>query len=99
MVQCISCYSVSDSGKNESSKTLDETFNILLEFGELDLDEFFADSDPPAHPLEIIGFWEELSKVADALQRVHYPVSQNTDGGQQPLHGYVALLSVVAEAC
>ncbi|PGH18774.1 hypothetical protein AJ79_00187 [Helicocarpus griseus UAMH5409] len=49
------------------------TYNLLLEFGERDLDEFWADLEnaPPARTEEIICFWESLFDVAKALQKVH----------------------------
>ena len=69
------------------------THNILLEFGELDLDEFFAHelSSPPVRPFEIISFWESLFKVATALDLVHN-LKIIEDGETRYFHGYVASL-------
>jgi len=41
------------------------SFNILMEFGNWDLEQWFADptTTPPTGPEEIIYFWEELFKV------------------------------------
>lgn len=49
-------------------------FNILLEFGELDLDEFFYENGrlPPVLPDEIHGFWSELFEVAKAVKDIHF---------------------------
>ena len=48
------------------------TYNLLLEFGQEDLDEYFAGpSSPPVRAEEIIRFWESLFKVADAIKSVH----------------------------
>ncbi|OQU97590.1 Protein kinase domain-containing protein isoform 2 [Cladophialophora immunda] len=67
------------------------THNILLEFGELDLDEFFAHefSSPPVRSLEIISFWESLFKIAEALQRIHNLKFQN-DGKTHEFYGWHA---------
>ncbi|OAP62701.1 hypothetical protein AYL99_01928 [Fonsecaea erecta] len=67
------------------------THNILLEFGELDLDEFFAHeySSPPVRSLEIISFWKSLFKIAEALRRIHN-LKIRRDGETQEFHGWHA---------
>ena len=87
MVQCICSYSLTESPNQVRPSSRELTHNILLEYGELDLDEFFADFDPPVHPLEIIGFWQKFLKTADALHKVHYPNLQNRDKVKESLHG------------
>ena len=52
------------------SKTI-ETYNILLEFGEMDLGVYFSECLPPVLPLEIEAFWRSLFAVADAVKGVH----------------------------
>lgn len=47
------------------------TTNILLEWGETDLDDFFAERQPPVLGSEVRIFWKELFGVAEALQSVH----------------------------
>jgi hypothetical protein len=47
------------------------TFNIILEFGELDLDEYFFDRSPPILPAEIRLFWKDLFVVAKAVKGIH----------------------------
>jgi hypothetical protein len=47
------------------------TYNILLEYGECDLDEFFIDRTPPVLANETRFFWERLFEVAKALERIH----------------------------
>ena len=89
MVQCICSYSLPEYSEEGGGKVLTRTHNILLEFGEFDLDEFFLEFDSPVHPLEIIGFWKKFFKVADALYKLHYLNFQNRDGQQEPLHGFV----------
>lgn len=47
------------------------TYNILLEYGEFDLEEYFVERLPPANPNEIREFWTSLFAVADALKGIH----------------------------
>lgn len=49
--------------------------NIILEYGQQDLDEYLADTYPPVLNTEIIAFWEDLFKVAATLK--HY-INSNT---------------------
>lgn len=50
---------------------MDRTWNILLEYGDLDLDEYFLERLPPVFPINILGFWEDLFEVGDAIKGVH----------------------------
>lgn len=47
------------------------TYNILLEFGEWDLEDFFLDRLPPALQIEVEQFWGNLFGVADAVEHIH----------------------------
>jgi hypothetical protein len=67
------------------------TFNILLEFGELDLDEFFAEVRPPRLSSEIHQFWSDLFKVAKALEKFHNVELRYDDGRDQHISGLVNL--------
>lgn len=69
IVRYLGCYSHRDVRCGDDGNT----FNILLEFGQMDLDEYCADTVniPPVRSLEIIRFWESLFKVAYAIRRVH----------------------------
>ncbi|XXG99358.1 hypothetical protein Hte_005695 [Hypoxylon texense] len=62
--------------------TVDRTYNILLEYGEEDLEEFFASSRnyPPILNTETIQFWESLANVANALHSMHNLVLKRQDG-------------------
>lgn len=53
------------------------TFNILLEWGEADLEDFFAERQPPVFGSEVRIFWKELFDVAEALPRVHNFTKKN----------------------
>ena len=48
-------------------------FHILLEFGELDLDEFFFEEGrlPPVLPNEVRGFWADVFDVSKAVKDIH----------------------------
>jgi hypothetical protein len=52
-------------------ESLDKTFNILLEYGDLDLDEYFLERLPPVFPTEIMRFWKDLFEVSEAIKGVH----------------------------
>jgi hypothetical protein len=62
------------------------TYNILLEFGDCDLDEFFAERLPPVFETEVEGFWRALFEVADAVEGIHN-LNICTDGMTQEYHG------------
>jgi hypothetical protein len=69
---------------------LGRTYNLLLEYGELDLDQYWADETnvPPVRAMEIIRYWEKLFEIAVAIRQVHHlDLSQ----GKTPLkyYGYV----------
>jgi hypothetical protein len=70
MVQFLGQFVYDKIGPSGTRETL---YNILLEFGEFDLEEFFGDQQqyPPVLQLEIVDFWQSFFKVADAISRVH----------------------------
>jgi hypothetical protein len=47
------------------------TYNILLEFGECDLDEYFIERNSPILPNEIVAFWKGLFDVVNAVEWIH----------------------------
>lgn len=63
------------------------TFNLLLEYGEQDLDEFFFQDRPPCLTLEIHQFWSDLLEIAKALARVHNLQLRYDDGRDQHTRG------------
>lgn len=63
-----------------------DTYNILLEFGDLDLAEYFADRLPPVLQIETEDFWIGLFDVADALEGIHNRQA-NTGGVVQEYYG------------
>lgn len=47
------------------------TFSLLLEYGDLDLDEYFALDDVPATISQIADFWQHLSQIGNAIVAIH----------------------------
>jgi hypothetical protein len=85
MVQYLGHYSLNEDPNDGCSPS----HNILLEYGEHDLEEFFASpiSYPPVRTPEIIGFWRSLFKVAEALKRIHI-LDHEQDGQTDEFYGY-----------
>ena len=71
----------------DSCKT---TQNILLEYGEFDLDEFFAERLPPVLRNEVEDFWTALFQVAFAVDSIHN-LTITTGGVAREYHGYGAV--------
>lgn len=87
IVRCFGDYS--HEGQGNVPET---TCNILLEFGDLDLDEFFAERSPPILPSEIVDFWKDLFEISEAVQRIHN-LEIRTDGLVQDYNGYIPILA------
>jgi len=93
MVRCLGDYSQAevpwhreDVDSDSKSAMMRVTHNILLEYGELDLDEFFFDLSPPIPSKEISLFWENLSVIAHAIAGIHQ-FEIRRGGVQQVYHG------------
>jgi hypothetical protein len=69
IVRYLGCYT-HDYGEGSHC---DKTYNLLLECGERDLYEAWADETnvPPVRAEEIIQFWKSLFEVAGAVSHVH----------------------------
>lgn len=63
--------------------------HIMLEYGEMDLDEYLADTYPPVLNGEIRQFWEELFSVARTLERIQNLEYDSRDGKRQYYRGKV----------
>jgi hypothetical protein len=63
-----------------------DKYNILLEYGELDLDELFAAQLPPVLQREIQEFWIALFDVAKAVDGIHN-LKQHSSGTTLEYHG------------
>jgi hypothetical protein len=57
--------------KNQGNQQVHGTRNIILEYGESDLEAYFADHAPPFLQQDIVDFWRNLFSVADAVKRIH----------------------------
>lgn len=75
--------------------TVARTYNLLLEYGEEDLEEFFASTRnyPPILNTETIQFWESLANVANALHSMHNLVLKRQDGRHHFFSGYCSNIS------
>jgi hypothetical protein len=71
MVQFLGEYTHESDQVSGTSEASDKTYNILLEYGDLDLDEYFYERLPPVFPTEILRFWKDLFEVGDAIKGVH----------------------------
>lgn len=89
IVRYLGCYT-HDYGEGSD---MGKTYNLLLEFGEKDLYELWADETnvPPVRAREIIRFWDSLFEVAHAIRHVHH--LELPHGKNAPLRydGYVVL--------
>ena len=65
------------------------TANILLEYGELDLDEYLAGLAPPSLNSEIIAFWDSVFAVATTLKEFHSVEVPGSDGQRRRFAGFV----------
>jgi hypothetical protein len=55
------------------------TYNILLEYGQYDLEERFLFARSPVFGKELLEFWKDLFEVADAVEGVHNLKYQRED--------------------
>lgn len=94
MVQCLGGYShreIQHPATENSPDVAPEgktkvTDNILLEYGDRDLEELFAARLPPVLPEEIEAFWVDLFEVAHAVKGIHH-FKINYDGVVQEYFG------------
>ena len=95
MVKCLGTFEWKEPAdkKGESSEGSDlpgpsmvTTHNILYEYGEVDLDEYFVQNHPPLLAQEILNFWETLYAVAGAIEAIH---DLRTTTGRGTFKGYI----------
>ena len=92
IIRYLGCYCHDENVPRSEGVSTNTTYNLLLEYGQVDLDEYCADltNVPPVRAMEIIRFWESLFKVADAIRRVHKV--RIRQGKQEKFYdGYVSL--------
>ena len=47
------------------------TYNILLQYGDCDLTEYFIQTYPPLFPSDLYEFWQDLFEVAVTVKGIH----------------------------
>ncbi|KAK0708648.1 hypothetical protein B0H67DRAFT_345676 [Lasiosphaeris hirsuta] len=84
VVECFGWYTEEtvDTGQPQT------THNILLEYGDQDLDEYLALKYPPVLTSEIIDFWENIFGVATTLNEVHTFSYKDPYGGTEDFNGW-----------
>ena len=72
---------------------LGKTYNLLLEYGESDLYQAWADETnvPPVQAQEILQYWKSLFKIAEAIRHVHHIEIPRAKGVPRKFHGYLSL--------
>lgn len=56
---------------NGTNPPLVTTYNILLEYGEFDLEEYFRNRLPPSLQKEILSFWTNMLAIAKQVGALH----------------------------
>jgi hypothetical protein len=70
--QAVPVTSPSDSlARGPKKDVFKNTYNILLEYGDLDLDDFFYERLPPVLDEEVAGFWTAMLDIAKAVDGIH----------------------------
>lgn len=77
---------ITPGGTLETGTIKANTSNIILEYGDHDLDEYFMEFVPPVFQSEIKSFWECLFDVADAVKHIHH-LKVNIEGRTQEFNG------------
>jgi len=69
IIRCLGSYTHTCEDEHTNTKT----YNLLLEFGRLDLDEYWVDdtNTPPVMTEEIIRYWQRIFEIATAINTVH----------------------------
>ncbi|KAL2278790.1 hypothetical protein FJTKL_14133 [Diaporthe vaccinii] len=62
--------------------------HIMLEYGEMDLDEYLAETFPPVLNEEISEFWKELFSIARTLKRIHHLQYDSSSASGQHYRGW-----------
>jgi serine/threonine protein kinase len=72
-----------------AQKTHVKTFNILLEWGKLDLDEFFFDQKiaSPVRTKEILKLYQNIFEIAEAIKRIH-KLEKDENGERRVYYGW-----------
>ncbi|KAH6672834.1 hypothetical protein B0J14DRAFT_700840 [Halenospora varia] len=63
MVKYFGCYSYKDGGR--------QTYNLILELGDMDLAEYFRQQNPPELGVDIVETWKWMSTIVRSIQKIH----------------------------
>ncbi|ELR10225.1 hypothetical protein VC83_08985 [Pseudogymnoascus destructans] len=80
---------ITRGGTSETGTIKANISNIILEYGDHDVDEYFMEFVPPVFQSEIKSFWGCLFDVADAVKHIHH-LKVNTEGRTQGFNGWHA---------
>jgi hypothetical protein len=74
-------------------KGFGKTYNLLLEYGENDLYQAWADESnvPPVRPQEILQNWRSLFGIAKAIRHIHNLEIYRGKDTPTKFHGYVTI--------
>ena len=84
MVQYLGEYEIEE---NIDAQGVVCTSNLLLEYGDFDLEELFLSQSPPTSFETIVEFWEALFKVAEAVESIHNLRARRELGPSVNFHG------------
>ncbi|KAL2059820.1 hypothetical protein VTL71DRAFT_10204 [Oculimacula yallundae] len=90
MVKYLGDYSHPGHRESDAPSVIITTHNILLEYGEMDLQQFFVERAPPILKFEIEAFWKDISDVATALKGIHNLRTRKYEGYEEEYHGWHA---------
>lgn len=88
ILRCLGSYT-HDYGEG---KDMGKTYNLLLEYGDHDLYQAWADETnvPPVRAQEILRTWDSLFEIAKAIRHVHHlEVPRGGKSEPRRFHGYV----------
>ncbi|KAH7396105.1 kinase-like domain-containing protein [Pyrenochaeta sp. MPI-SDFR-AT-0127] len=71
------------------------THNILLEYGDCDLREYWADTPRPYTAEEITAFWRRLFDVLLPLSRIHEGYKLDADHSVRGIHGDIKADNII----
>ena len=66
MLRCLGFYSFTNSVRD-----YDEHYNMLLEYAEMSLHDFFRNFDPPQLAEEIYSQWKAFCQIAKGIETLH----------------------------
>ena len=82
------CGSSNTSSQESTQESGTTTHNLLLEFGQTDLEILFYEKLPPILPKEVEDFWASFFEVADAVYSIHYINIGTGTPWEQDFHGW-----------